>query len=207
MAANLDPTVVTGQPHFDSHVRMVTDVACGLVNLLTPGHDRGQRYELPRDPAAAVRALVERDDYRPAISAEEGEEFVAMAARLRTVFESVERADVADAVAVVNAMLEECGTRPRLDPAVGGGWTLHFHGRESDLVSGWGAGVAVGLAMAIGSGLTGRIGVCSAPACDRVYVDSSRNGGRRFCSARCQSRVKAAAHRARRRGEPRPTRR
>jgi predicted RNA-binding Zn ribbon-like protein len=32
-----------------------------------------------------------------------------------------------------------------------------------------------------------------------VFVDLSRNGSRRFCSAACQNRTKAAALRARRR--------
>lgn len=176
---------------------VVTQVACGLVNLLTPGEDRGRAHDVPADPAAVVRTLLERDDYHPTVSSAVGREFVAMAARLRTVFEAADRDDVGEAVTVVNDMLEEYGARPRLDAAAGGGWTLHFHGRDPGLVVGWGAGVAVGLAMAIGSDLAGRIGVCSAPACDRVYVDTSRNGGRRFCSTRCQSRVKAAAHRAR----------
>lgn len=197
MAANVDPAAVTGQLHFDSHVWVLTHVTCGLVNLLTAGHDRGRAYDVPADPAAAVRDLLERDDYHPTVSGAVGAEFVAMATRLRTVFEAADRDEVGEAVAVVNTLLEEYGARPRLDPAAGGGWTLHFHGRDPGLVVGWGAGVAVALAMAIGSDLTGRIGVCSAPACDRVYVDTSRNGGRRFCSTRCQSRVKAAAHRAR----------
>jgi predicted RNA-binding Zn ribbon-like protein len=30
-----------------------------------------------------------------------------------------------------------------------------------------------------------------------VFVDVARNAQRRFCSPQCQSRVKAAAHRAR----------
>ncbi|MFC7496776.1 MULTISPECIES: CGNR zinc finger domain-containing protein [unclassified Nocardioides] len=188
---------MTGQLHFDSHVRVLTDVTCGLVNALTPGYDGGHPHAVPEDPAAAVGAVLRRDDYRPAVSRREGDEFVVMATRLRSVFEATDRSDTASAVAVVNEMLDEFGTRPRLDPAAEGGWTLHFHGSDAGLVVGWGAGVAVGLAMAIGSGLAGRIGVCSASPCDRVYVDSSRNGGRRFCSPRCQSRVKAAAHRAR----------
>ncbi|MEV7190535.1 CGNR zinc finger domain-containing protein [Streptomyces sp. NPDC093510] len=50
----------------------------------------------------------------------------------------------------------------------------------------------------MGSDLAGRLGVCRAPKCDRVYVDTSRNAARQFCSTACQSRVKAAAHRARR---------
>ena len=35
------------------------------------------------------------------------------------------------------------------------------------------------------------------PSGDRVYVDTSRNATRRFCSTACQSRTKAAAFRAR----------
>jgi predicted RNA-binding Zn ribbon-like protein len=42
-----------------------------------------------------------------------------------------------------------------------------------------------------------RLGICTAPACDRVFVDASRNGTRRYCSTSCQNRVKTAAFRAR----------
>ncbi len=52
--------------------------------------------------------------------------------------------------------------------------------------------------MVLGSELHGRLGVCTAARCDRVYVDLSRNGTRRFCSTACQNRNKAAAFRARR---------
>jgi len=45
----------------------------------------------------------------------------------------------------------------------------------------------------LGGGLRDRLGVCTAPHCDRVYVDTSRNGSRRFCSTACQNRGKAAA--------------
>jgi predicted RNA-binding Zn ribbon-like protein len=41
--------------------------------------------------------------------------------------------------------------------------------------------------------------VCTAPHCDRVYVDTSRNGSKRFCSTACQNRVKAATFREARR--------
>jgi predicted RNA-binding Zn ribbon-like protein len=44
-----------------------------------------------------------------------------------------------------------------------------------------------------------RPGICSAPSCDRVFVDTSRNGTKRFCTTACQNRVKAAAFRARQR--------
>ena len=53
---------------------------------------------------------------------------------------------------------------------------MHFHGTTDGLATGWAAGCATGLALAIGSDLAGRLGVCEAERCDRVYVDTSKNG-------------------------------
>ncbi|SIO85168.1 CGNR zinc finger domain-containing protein [Nocardiopsis sp. JB363] len=38
-------------------------------------------------------------------------------------------------------------------------------------------------------------GVCAAHACDRVFVDTAHGGTRRFCSRRCATRARVAAHR------------
>jgi predicted RNA-binding Zn ribbon-like protein len=42
-----------------------------------------------------------------------------------------------------------------------------------------------------------RIRTCGAAPCADAFVDTSRNGTRRYCSRRCANRVNAAAHRAR----------
>lgn len=193
---------ITGQIHFNSHVWVVTDVACRLVNALTAGHDGTRPVEPPPigHRADAVRAVLERDDYRPALTEDQATALTALAERVREVFKESASGDVASAARIVNDLLEEFGAAPRLDPARGGGWALHFHGRDAGVVDGWGAGIAAGLGMAIGSDLAGRLGVCQADPCDRVYIDTSYNLGKRFCSRRCQSRVKAAAHRAKSRG-------
>jgi predicted RNA-binding Zn ribbon-like protein len=44
----------------------------------------------------------------------------------------------------------------------------------------------------------GRLGRCDRDGCDVVYVDTSRNGRRRFCSTRCSTRVHVARSRSRR---------
>jgi predicted RNA-binding Zn ribbon-like protein len=190
---------MTGQIHFNSHVWVVTDVACRLVNALTAGYD-GTRPVPPPPPghrADAVRAVLQRDDYRPVLTEDQAGALTHLAGRVREVFTASSSGHLASAAGIVNDLLEEFGAVPRLDPARGGGWTLHFHGRDSSVVVGWGAGIAAGLGMAIGSDLAGRLGVCQGAPCDRVYMDTSYNLGKRFCSRRCQSRVKAAAHRAR----------
>jgi predicted RNA-binding Zn ribbon-like protein len=117
---------------------------------------------------------------------------------MRGVFEAMEDGRVDDAAEAVNLLLRETGARPQLDRVPGEPWQVHFHGANDTYGVGWTAGCATALALAVGSELAGRLGVCRAPHCDRVYVDASRNSVRQFCSAPCQSRVKAAAFRARR---------
>jgi predicted RNA-binding Zn ribbon-like protein len=46
-----------------------------------------------------------------------------------------------------------------------------------------------------------RLRACDAAPCRDVFVDTSRNGTRRFCSERCANRYNIAAFRERQRGE------
>jgi predicted RNA-binding Zn ribbon-like protein len=194
---------VTSQVLFDSHVELLLEAAVSFVNELTDGERRGKPFAAPRGEellvaaAAAIpgRAQAPRPTRLPAVSAEQ----LADAAReMRGVFEAMEEGRVDDAATVVNELLRETGARPQLDRVPGEPWQVHFHGSDDTYGVGWTAGCATALALAVGSELAGRLGVCTAPHCDRVYVDASRNAVRQFCSAPCQSRVKAAAFRARR---------
>jgi len=186
--------------NFNSHMDIVVAVAVGLVNMLTPGHDRGHPYpplDGPSLPAAATAALrAGRPDTRD-VTLAEARDLRGYAMAFRTVFAAIASGDVDTAARQVNELLTATGAHPRLDRHDGEPWHLHFHGAEDSLATGWAAGCATGLAVVLGSDLYGRIGVCTAPRCDRVYVDVSRNGTRRFCSTACQNRVKAAAFRAR----------
>ena len=57
--------------------------------------------------------------------------------------------------------------------------------------------VAMGLSQVVVQHGWQRLGVCSAEGCDDVYVDTSRNASRRYCSNTCASRSTVAAYRAR----------
>jgi predicted RNA-binding Zn ribbon-like protein len=188
------PPRVTGQVAFDSHLDALLDVAAQLVNTLTAGDAQGRAYVPPASSREVVAdALAGADRHRPRVSAATARRLEAVAADLRVVFENV---DSDRAARTVNRLLRETGARPQLDPSTSG-WSMHFHGSDDTLATGWAAGCAVALALAIGSDLAGRLGVCQADRCDRVYVDRSRNGAKRFCSTACQNRTKAAAFRAR----------
>lgn len=190
--------------NFNSHTDAVLAVVVALVNTLTPGQARG-RPSTPPDgaalPAAARTALrADGASGRRPLTLAEREQLGAVAAELRPVFEAVAAGDVDTAARTVNALLAQTGAHPFLDRHDGEPWHLHFHGADESLATGWAAGCATGLAIVLGSAEASRLGVCTAPRCDRVYVDTSRNGTRRFCSTACQNRVKAAVFRERQGG-------
>ena len=191
--------------NFTSHVDAVVTAAVSLVNALTPGQAHGRDYAAPGAddlPAAVTAALRVGLPAARTVGAAEARELRAIAGWLRPVFDSVDRGDVDAAAMTVNALLAETGARPQLDRHDGEPWHLHFHGSADSTAQGWAAGCATGLAVVLGTEMYNRLGVCTAPRCDRVYVDVSRNGTRRFCSTTCQNRVKTAAFRARQAGAP-----
>jgi predicted RNA-binding Zn ribbon-like protein len=193
---------------FDSHIELLLEASASLVNELTDGERRGKPYAAPTGAAlarAAARSLPSgsRGTVPPELPAVSAEYLADTARAMRAVFEAMEYDRPDDAAAAVNRLLLETGARPQLDRAPGEPWQVHFHGASDTYGVGWAAGCATALALAIGSDLAGRLGVCVAPRCDRVYVDASRNAVRRFCSGPCQSRVKAAAFRARQESDDR----
>jgi len=180
--------------NFGSHADRALDPMVALVNGLTPGFDRGTRL-------AAVAADERRRRARSALAlpftGAEAESLARLAARLRTVFTAVDEGDVDRAAGIVNRLLEDYRPAPYLGRHDGRTWHLHFHNTAPDTEPHWGAGFAAALASVVGSEAWRRLGICSASRCDRVFVDRSRNGSRRFCSTSCQNRTKAAAFRAR----------
>ena len=177
-------------------------MAVALVNLLTDGEERGRKYLSPAgaERAARLNALFEAARSRTVVTEAEAEAFGGVAAELRGVFTAVAAGNIDDAAHRVNGMLRATGAHPSLERHDGETWHIHFHAAdESSPVKGWAAGCATGLAIVLGGEHYDRLGVCTAPHCDRVYVDTSRNGSKRFCSTACQNRVKAAAFREARR--------
>jgi predicted RNA-binding Zn ribbon-like protein len=188
---------------FDSHVTTLLATAVALVNRLTPGLDGAVEVSAPADERAlraAVRDTVNEQGYTYSlrrVSADDATLVARTATEARRVIEDIDHGDLATAAKRTNVLLRRTGARPQLDTHGPGVWNLHFHGPTDSFGVGWAAGIASGLAMALGTADAGRLGVCAAEQCDRVHLDTSRNGGRRFCSTRCQNRTKNTAHRRR----------
>jgi predicted RNA-binding Zn ribbon-like protein len=184
--------------NFDSYTDRVVGVAAALVNLLTPGDDSGRPVGL--DPSRVATQCAEVLGHPVTVG--EADDLGALAARLRPVFVAAEAGDVDGVAALVNALLRDYRAAPELSRHDDQPWHLHYSSTAAGFTTAWGAGCATGLAVVVDGQATGRLGVCRADACDRVYVDLSRNASRRFCSEACLNRTKVAAFRARSRTGP-----
>ncbi|KOV82453.1 CGNR zinc finger domain-containing protein [Nocardia sp. NRRL S-836] len=189
---------------FDSHYDAPVRVAALLVNALTPGHSRSRPHVPPEGAeraeviTAALRSAGECFERLDVVGEQDARDLQASAQALRLVFTAISTGDVATAAKHVNDLLTAARVRPELvlhdgDPA----WHVHHRGTAGGVAAEWAGVCAAGLAVVLGTEARGRLGVCTAPRCDRVYVDTSYNGTRRFCSTACQNRVKAAAFRHR----------
>ena len=181
------------------------EVAVSLVNTLATDWAGGR----PVAPAADARELRAQAETalraagaaRRAPHDKEARGLQELARELRAVFVAARDGRLDDAAERLNRLLASSGAVPHLHRTAEDPLHLHFHSPDAGLVRGWTAGCAVGLAYTL-SGHSDRLGVCEGPGCERVFIDLSRNGSRRFCSTACQNRVKAAAYRARQRSEP-----
>ncbi|HVK20485.1 MAG TPA: CGNR zinc finger domain-containing protein [Actinokineospora sp.] len=189
---------------FDSHSSIVVESALVLANEVTSGHRRGKPYDAPAGPALTA-ALADafaalNPTWEPPPSDDAAARLAAWGVRLHRIIAAVDTGDVDSACEEVNRITAETGATPVLSRHDGEAWHLHFHALDASWEVGWAAAMATGLAIVLGNPAIDRLGVCTAPACDRAYLDTSKNGTRRFCSTACQNRVKTAAFRARQSG-------
>ena len=183
-----DCSTVTGQ----AGIRAAVD----LVNAVALEHAGGRRVAVG-DPLSHLAMVVAGDPPSlAALGADDVPAFVELAGRLRAVFDDLHDGDVDGAAARLNDLLADHPAQPHLARDEGR-WRLHHHPVDAALVPMWTSICAEGLARAIGDGHADRLGTCAGVACDRVFLDVSKNASRRFCSTACQNRVKAAAFRRR----------
>jgi hypothetical protein len=149
------------------------------------------------DETALREHLADRSWLHRSLVPDDVSSLQAFQVELRPVFEASDVDDVRLVVSSLNGLLARHPVTPMIsdhDPT-----NLHMH------VANKAASVAE---LLIGEALMGlanlvcdlgatRLGICSEPKCDNVFVDTSPNQSRRYCSDRCSSRANVAAFRAR----------
>jgi predicted RNA-binding Zn ribbon-like protein len=123
---------------------------------------------------------------------------------LRPVFEASMAGDEHEVVGQLNALLDKHPITPYVSGHDAGSWHLHVSNRSSSVAELLIAEALLGLSILVCDVGPLRLGVCQASGCDDVFVDTSPNQSRRYCSDRCSSRANVAAYRARRKAEATP---
>jgi predicted RNA-binding Zn ribbon-like protein len=174
------------------------DTECALalvVDIVNSAPERSHVEGLP--DLAALESLVARRQVSEvdALTPDDLAAVLRLRGRLGAMFTAP---DEATAVRLVNDLVADARTTPRLTDH--GDWPLHMHyyAPGARLAEHLAADGAMALAFVIAAGEWHRLAICAAPDCDRVLVDLSRNRSKRYCDARtCGNRLHVAAYRAR----------
>lgn len=118
---------------------------------------------------------------------------------LRPVFVASGAGEVRAVIDGLNDLMVRHPITPRIADHDGDDLHLHVATRSASVAELLIGESLLGLATLVCDLGPTRLGVCSASPCTHVYVDTSPNQSRRYCSDRCSSRANVAAYRARKR--------
>ncbi|RJL25167.1 CGNR zinc finger domain-containing protein [Bailinhaonella thermotolerans] len=175
----------------------LTSYAELAVQLVNTGEDREDRLA---DLASLRRMLLEEQRPHLAEIATDADldPLRGLRGELRAVFDAVEAGEHAAGVDRLNVLLVRHPIHPQISGHDDEDWHMHLteDGGAADIYA---VGAVMGLATIVTTLGIDRLGVCRSSPCRRVYLDTSSNRSRRYCSERCASRANVAAYRARRR--------
>ncbi len=177
-------------------VRATARRTAALVNALTA--------RSRPDPGAIAGILLDHGEPGPLeLTADDVAGMRAAAVRLREVFAA---GHVDGAARALNELLRE-GTGPLRLSSHDGRSPWHPH-LDSDDEAPWGewflASSCMALTVLLWDGQRPPGGLCSSPSCDSVFLALGSGPERRYCSRRCATRERVAAHRRARAGSGSP---
>lgn len=170
---------------FDRYANHAAENAAALVNL-----HRGTGAPTLDE----VRALLADRDFAQRLTEDDLPALAELADDLAPLFAAE---DLGDAVALLNDRLARTAVAPRVSMHDGRDPHLHVEPEGAGAVLRLRANCLMGVAAVLCDGGRLRLGTCAAADCEHVWLDTSRNARRRFCSDRCATRTHVAAHRAR----------
>ena len=181
--ARTRPSCCNGLVQFNTYTCAGAHIATWLVN-----HPSAEAPDL-------ARTLHDYDVHAPEATTAEVRALRPWVQLLRGIFEA---ATVTEKAQGADALLVAADCRPRLvSHATGLAFHFHYAPVRTGLAARVKALTAAGLAHVIDDGAGSRLRACSRTSCGTVFLDTSRNGRRHFCSVRCANQVNVAKHRSR----------
>jgi predicted RNA-binding Zn ribbon-like protein len=149
------------------------------------------------DETALHEHLADRSWLHRSVAAGDVASLQAFQADLRSVFEASDVDDVPLVVSQLNDLLAAHPVTPMISDHDPDNLHMHVANRAASVAELLVGEALMGLANLVCDLGATRLGICSEARCDQVYVDTSPNQSRRYCSDRCSSRANVAAFRAR----------
>jgi predicted RNA-binding Zn ribbon-like protein len=153
----------------------------------------------PVDADQLVALLHGREWLHGSVTAKDAAAVRRFVQELRPVFEASSAGDEVAVVERLNTLLAKHPVTPYIAGHQPGRWHMHVADRQSSVSELLIAESLMGLSTLVCDLGATRLGVCDASSCTNVFVDTSPNRSRRYCSDRCSSRENVAAYRARQR--------
>lgn len=165
------------------------ELAVRLVNTASLGHEGGDQLA----SLDQLRALVaDREHLSHGVTRADLEALRQLRDEFSAFFADCSRGHGADAAARLNELLIQYPVHPQLSGHDGQPWHVHY--TESGTMSDkYAAGAAMGLAVRLTDLGLDRFGVCRAAPCRGVFIDTTADRSRRYCSERCAKRASAGA--------------
>ena len=176
-------------PHLDGSARAAATRAADLLTVIGP-------TTAATEPDVVIDILRRYGEPEPfTLTAEDVTDLRAAACAVWEVFCARSTDDAADHL---NGILRTYAQPPRLLRHDNTPWHLHVDGADDGP---WGAWFASSSALALATLLAERqanpAGRCESPSCGLPFIDFGQGDRRRYCSPRCSSRERVAAHRRR----------
>lgn len=177
---------------FDSYADLAVDLVSSAPDELDPG-------DVLTDLDGLLRFLASRPWMAERAEASDLAPLVGLRRQLREVFDAAHEGRSADVVGRLNRLLAHHRPQPSISGHDDADWHLHVADDHAPVATEYATGAVMGLTIAFLEHGVERLGTCADPRCGGVFLDTSRNRSRRYCSDRCASRANVAAHRERER--------
>ena len=173
------------------------ELAVRLVNTAGAGGEDGDRLV----NLTGLRELVaDREHLNTGGTRNDLDALRELRGELHAFFVACAEGDGEDAAARLNTLLIQHPVHPQLSGHDDQPWHVHYTDSGS-VADKYAAGAVMGLAVRLSDVGIDRFGVCHAPGCQGVFIDTSSSNTSHYCSERCTNRANVSAFRARKRGE------
>jgi predicted RNA-binding Zn ribbon-like protein len=168
------------------------ELAVRLVNTAIRADDEPDSLGTPE---AFRRFVADRPHLAGQVTRHDLDALRLLRAEFSRIFTAAAEGAEAAAVERMNALLVQHPVHPVIVSHDASRWHVHLS-ETGSVADRYAAGAAIGLSILVTQLGVSRLGICAIASCPAVFIDSSTNHSRRYCSEHCTARTNVTAIRA-----------